>query len=61
MFDKVDTAFSYGKVLIVCWFIQESSQVKESSLHEIWNADTAFLLGRAAFVSFLSIHHFLLA
>ena len=25
-------------------------KVKESSLHEIWNADTAFLLGGVEFV-----------
>ncbi len=30
-------------------FLQESSKVKvKSSLHEIWNADIAFLLGGAA-------------
>ena len=45
MVDIVDTAFSCGRTLIVCKFLQESSKVKESSLHEIWNADTAFLLG----------------
>ncbi len=49
MFDIVDTAFSYGRAVIVCKFIQESSKVKESSLHEIWNADTVFLLGAAEF------------
>ncbi len=27
-------------------FLQESAKVKESSLHEIWNADTAFLVGQ---------------
>ena len=43
MFDIVDTAFSYGREMIVCLFLQESSKVKESSLHEIWNADIAFL------------------
>ncbi len=43
----VDTAFSYRRALIVCYFLQESFKVKENSLHEIWNADTAFLLGQA--------------
>ncbi len=47
MFDIVDTAFSFGRALIICEFIQESFKVKESSLHEIWNADTAFLLSGA--------------
>ncbi len=45
----VDTAFSYGRTLTVCLFLQESTEVKESSLHEIWNANTAFLLGGADF------------
>ncbi len=40
MFDMVANAFRYLRVVIVCWFLQESSKVKESSLHEIWNADT---------------------
>ena len=43
MIDMVDTSFSYGRTLIVCKFLQESFKIKESSLHEIWNADTAFL------------------
>ena len=47
MFSVVDTAVSYGRTSIICWFLLESSKVKESSLHEIWNADTAFLLGGA--------------
>ena len=47
MLNVVDTAFSYERVLIVCYFLQESSNVKESSLHEIRNADTAFFLGGA--------------
>ncbi len=47
MFNVVDTAFNYWRALIICLFLQESSKVKESSLHEIWNADTAFLLGGA--------------
>ncbi len=49
MFDMVDTAFSYGSALVVC-YLQESSMVsmvKESSLHEIWNEDIAFLLSGA--------------
>ena len=44
MFDMVDIAFSYGRALIICYFFQESFKVNESSLHEIWNADTAFVL-----------------
>ncbi len=51
MFDMVDTVFSYWRKLIVYYFFQESFKVKESSLHEIWNADTAFLLSRAALFS----------
>ena len=47
MFDMVDTAFRYWRVVIVCLFLQEFYKVKESSLHEIWNADTAFLLEAA--------------
>ncbi len=47
MFNMVDTAFSCWRALIVCYFLQESSKTKESSLHEIWNADTACLLGGA--------------
>ncbi len=47
MFNMVDIAFSYGRGLHVCSSLQESSKVKESSLHAIWNADTAFLLGGA--------------
>ncbi len=43
----VDTAFMEEYFLIACQFLQESSKVKESSLHEFWNADTAFLLGGA--------------
>ncbi len=44
LFHMADTAFSYGRVLIVCYIFQESSKVKESSWHKIGNADTAFLL-----------------
>ncbi len=44
MFDIKDIALSYRRTLIVCLFLQESSKVKESSLHTIWSADTAFLL-----------------
>ncbi len=47
MFDMVDTAFNYWRAVIVSKFLQESSKVKESSLHEMWNAETAFLLGAA--------------
>ena len=46
----VDTAFSYGRALIVCYFLQESSKVKGSILHEIWYADIPFLLGGADIV-----------
>ncbi len=35
MFDMVDTAFSYGRALVGCKFLQESSKVKGSCLHEI--------------------------
>ncbi len=34
-FNVVDTPFSYGRALIVFQFLQESSKVKESTLHEI--------------------------
>ena len=54
----VDIVFSYGRALMVCWFLQEVSKVKESNLHEIWNVDTAFLLCGADFIiiqSFLRI------
>ncbi len=44
MFDLVDTPFSYGRGLIVCSSLQEFSKTKESTLHVIWNGDTAFLL-----------------
>ncbi len=47
MFDMVGAAFSYGRELIICLFLRESSKVKESSLHEIWIADTAFSLSGA--------------
>ena len=50
MLDIVDTTFSYGRELIVCLFLQESSKVKESSLYEIWNADTAFLVTCSYFI-----------
>ncbi len=51
MFDMEDAAFSYGRELIVCWFLQEFSKVEGSSLDEIWNADTAFLPIDAVFHS----------
>ncbi len=46
MCDIVDTAFRYWRALIICKFLHESSRVKESSLHVIWNAHiyNAFLL-----------------
>ncbi len=44
MFDIVDTSFSYVRWLIVCSSLQEFSKTKESTLHVIWNVDTAFLL-----------------
>ncbi len=44
MFDVVDAAFSYWRALIVCYFLLESSKVKESSLYVMWNVHTAFLL-----------------
>ena len=43
MFDMIDTAFSYGRALIICIFLLESFKVKESSLPEIWNADKYFV------------------
>ena len=46
MFDMVDTAFSYGRTLIVYYFLRESFKVNGSSLHGICNADTTFLLGQ---------------
>ncbi len=57
MFDMVDTAFSYGREMIVCLFLQESLKVKESSLYEIQNADTAFLLGGAEHREFVLTSH----
>ncbi len=47
MFTMVDTVLKYWRTLIVCYFLEESSKVKESSLHEIWNVDTAFFLDGA--------------
>ena len=35
MFDIVDTVFNYERALIVCLFLQEFSNVKETSLHKI--------------------------
>ncbi len=29
MFDMVDTVFSYGRALIVCYYLQESSKAKK--------------------------------
>ncbi len=39
-------------------FFQESSKVNESSLHEIWNADTAFLLRAAELLKVTVWQHF---
>ncbi len=50
MFNVIDTAFSYGRALIACLFLQESSKGKESGVDEIWNADIAFLLGGAELI-----------
>ncbi len=47
MFGMVDTSFSNGRGLIVCSSLQEFSKAKESTLHVIWNIDTAFLLCEA--------------
>ncbi len=47
MFDILDTAFIYWRAFIVCSFLHESFKVWESSLHVIWNADTAFLLSES--------------
>ena len=46
MVDKVDTALSYGKELILYSFLQDMSEGKGSSLQLIYNAHTAFLLCR---------------
>ena len=67
MFDMVATTFSYGRASIVCQFLQEFFRVKESSLREIWNADTAFyfsgtalliytMLTTQAYVNDLALH-----
>ncbi len=58
MFAVVDIAFSYGRALIVCKFLQESFKVKESSLHEISNADTSFLRSEADLVLFTSVNYY---
>ena len=48
------TAFiSYWRVILIWWFLQESSKVKESSLHVIWNI--AFLLCGHKWFSVLSL------
>ncbi len=49
MFDMVDAAFNYRRALIVWKFLQKLFKVKESSLHEIWNADTPFVLYGTAY------------
>ena len=51
MFRVADTAFSYRRELIVFFFLQESSKVKESSLLKIWSTDTAFLRGEISLLS----------
>ncbi len=35
MFDIVDTPFSYGRGLIVCFSLQDFCKTKESTLHVI--------------------------
>ena len=57
MFHKVNTAFSYGRALIVYLFLQESFTVKESSLHKIWNIDTSFLLSEADMTSCMGLNN----
>ena len=47
MFNVVDTAFSYGRALSANFFRTLSRLKKVVNLHEIWNADTVFLLGGA--------------
>ena len=54
MFNMVYTVFSCRRGFIVCWVLQESLKVKESSLHDIWNEDTAFLLRGAQGLSNIS-------
>ena len=44
MLDKVDTAFSYGRELVVYSYLQDLSKGKGSSLPFICKAHTAFLL-----------------
>ncbi len=63
MFDIVDTPFSYRRQLIVCSSLQEFSKTKESTMHVIWNVDTAFLLCGADILYCISsrlCHHLLL-
>ncbi len=57
MFDVVDTAFSYGRALIICLLVQESSKVKESSLHEMWMQIRHFyLVGKYGSYNISSYH-----
>ena len=44
MIDMLNIAFSYWRALILSQFLQESSEIKESSFNVIWNA---FLLCEA--------------
>ena len=50
MFDKVDTAFSYERGLIVCSFLEDFSKGKGGSLQLIYNAHTTFILCGAGIV-----------
>ena len=59
LFNMADTAFSYGRALIICQFVQESFKVKESSL-QIWNADITFLLSGPGLVYHYSTKPFLI-
>ena len=44
MFDIVDTAFIHERDLVVCSFLQDFSNGKESSLQLIFYANNTFLL-----------------
>ena len=57
MSDMVDTAFTYGgALLIICLYLQEYFKVKECSLHEIVNANTAFLLSGAELQTYICLN-----
>ena len=47
MFDVVNTPLSYWRGLIVCSLLQEFDNIKENTLHVMWNVDTSFLLCEA--------------